>query len=300
MMSDPHKDGSDEICSLEENIKSLHVSDGNGSIEDNTKDDTRGQRNGSPGKVVHTDTQVAEDAVVQPLAAEKNHQGSGCYTMICDCGYGWPTQKRPRLERIRAVSRQICNFIEWRQGKEEKEKEHVLETSRLLVTGDGDDDVNPIQEQLTKLGVEKDCIEYERQSMGVLAPENNRDKLVYLSPEAPELLDISKAPPRTVVIGMLVDRKVTAGRSQTRANKLGVQSYRLPLGLIKLEGLEDSEPLNIDTVMEMMQRWWVNHEELQQSTTDPTPCEYKRCFLDAAVQAMFSHQERHPQRTLHK
>ena len=36
--------------------------------------------------------------------------------IICDAWYGFPSQKRPRKERINAVSRQLSNFIQWRSS----------------------------------------------------------------------------------------------------------------------------------------------------------------------------------------
>ena len=91
------------------------------------------------------------------------------------------------------------------------------------------------------------------------------DEVIYLSPDADNILDPSKPPPRRFVVGMIVDCRVTVGRSRDRAATIlattddGVatscRSASLPLGLANLEGLEHTEPLNIDTVLEIMERW---------------------------------------------
>ena len=40
---------------------------------------------------------------------------SSSMTIICDAGYGFPRAKRPRRERIGAVSRQLYNYLIWKK-----------------------------------------------------------------------------------------------------------------------------------------------------------------------------------------
>ena len=55
----------------------------------------------------------------------------------------------------------------------------------------------------------------------------DRDQLVYLSPEAPDVLTELK-PSEVYVIGGLVDRHKIHGASLRRASALGIRSARLP------------------------------------------------------------------------
>lgn len=123
---------------------------------------------------------------------------------------------------------------------------------------------------------------------------------IYLSPEAKRILDPCKSPPTTVVVGMLIDRRVQPNRSSLRAEKIHVQAARLPMEELRTEGLDNSEALNVDTVLELMVCWWdavdgsvdgvlVNGEEDTM----------RRCFVEAATSAMVSHEDRHPNRPLH-
>jgi hypothetical protein len=111
---------------------------------------------------------------------------------------------------------------------------------------------------------------------------------------------------------MLIDRRITEGRSRRRAEDLlNIRAAKLPLDELSVKELSSSEPLNVDTVMELMQRWWNNCDKLEQrihdkvvenndSNTEALSQLYKRCFLEAAAWSMKSQRDRHPNRTLHK
>ena len=121
---------------------------------------------------------------------------------------------------------------------------------------------------------------------------------VYLSPDAPASLDARRPPPRAVVVGMLIDRRVIPNRSLRQAERLSLPAVRLPMDQLRVEGLRSSEALNVDTVLELMERWWDGVDGLAEGSGDDGDC-LRRCFLDAALGAMCSHEDRHPNRPVH-
>ena len=318
-------------------------------------------------------------------------------TLICDAWYGFPTQKRPRRERINAVGRQISNFLEWRHRHtqyaplllQRQQQQSTSSSSKIndidpprntpchIVFLGAAGDVKAVQKRVDELSQQEqlssnawndtddfnhDCdrdirnkdggggdgdvilfqhdvtvqdfLETSIQSNGDIdinmndavtdqsanfQNDNDTDKcettIIYLSPDASYTLPITCRPPRTVILGMLVDRHTIANRSQQRAeNILGMKAAQLPLKELNVTGLYSNEPLNVDTVMEMMQRWWWNCDELEmrlkQQRQRKQHCDdgdkvdnmdeaYRKCFLDAAAWALKSHRDRHPNRTLH-
>ena len=140
-------------------------------------------------------------------------------------------------------------------------------------------------------------------------------EVVYLSPDAPNTLPITSPPPRMVIVGMLIDRRITTNRSRLRAEEtLKIYTVRLPLAELNVKELKSEEPLNVDVVMELMQRWWWNCDRLQRELFQnddngqvldekrhSKQCErmYRQCFLEAAAWAMKAQRERHPNRVVH-
>ena len=279
--------------------------------------------------------------------------------IICDAWYGFPTEKRPRKERILAVSKQIYNVLIWRC-----EFHHALQcrkiqgedsSSHVIVIGKVED-VNAIHERVNDLfgssekGLSEDmcsdpftkCVflpgmtleeivsgkghpllflptltgkEKEKEALQE-EDDGQKEAIVYLSPDADERLDPYQAPPRIVVVGMLVDRKVQPNRSKLRAQEFSdqttsknddndvsrMQVRRLPMDNLRVVDLRDDEPLNIDTVMEIMERWWANirvWKETKGESLDQDRGYDSRPFADAAIRALHSHRKRHPNRTIH-
>jgi hypothetical protein len=259
--------------------------------------------------------------------------GAGGAIMICDAWYGFPTQKRPRKERILAVSKQIHNFMQWRIDFASRQNiKRGLST--VLVIGKGED-VQAIRQRVEELrgkddakaetgagaghGCNIECKylpdkQLEELSGELLASETAtgpKEMVAYLSPDASEKLNASKVPPRIVVVGMIVDRKVQPNRSKIRAESLGSKNImeessvnvkdaaiipmQLPLDALNVSDLSTDEPLNIDTCLEMMERWWVN-TKFKNTDND---ADRKVLFRDAAARALLTHRQRHPNRTLH-
>jgi hypothetical protein len=189
----------------------------------------------------------------------------------------------------------------------------------------------------------------------------NLNVAVYLSPDVETRLSTTKQPPRIVVVGMLVDRKVQANRSKQRVesleapasspaptptpnlnqtedsavtldpdgdnveqatetaaataatNSVLIEGARLPLEVLNVSDLGIDEPLNIDTVMEMMQRWWFNLDihrcsidididtSISGSGSVNSESETKLTSIcrDALARSMLTHRQRHPNRTIH-
>ncbi len=345
-------------------------------------------------------------------------------TLICDAWYGFPTQKRPRRERINAVGRQISNFLEWRH-RDTQNQRCLMQQQQQQITSSSSSttkfkDIDPLRldDLRTRIpchpchvaflgamvdvqAVQKRVIELSQQEQQLITPSTDRDihfdvcnhgcgngvgdeyggdgsaiqfqpdvtvqvflkssmldrrqrkvmqqpqmndeieinsndattyedtiinssfandnisydTAIYLSPDASYTLPITCRPPRTVILGMLVDRHTIVNRSQQRAeNVLGMKAAQLPLEELNVSGLYSNEPLNVDTAMEMMQRWWWNCDELEvklqlqrqlrRQHCDATDTKdmneaYRKCFLDAAAWALKSHRDRHPNRTLH-
>lgn len=233
------------------------------------------------------------------------------HLILCDAWYGFPTQKRPRRERICAVSRQLENFLQWRLDAKLDASEcqvHLLGSTS---------DVEAVEDRITEIGVEgqptetfcgkvvfkpnvgiHEAIQHWRNESGT-----NEEDVVYLSPDASDKLSPICRPPSMVVIGMLIDRRITSDRSRKRAEaSLQLRALKLPLDELNVKELDCNEPLNVDTVMELMQRWWANCDKLDKQSADSAlnQQKYRQCFVQAAAWAMKSHRERHPNRIVHK
>lgn len=312
--------------------------------------------------------------IMKSQQKQKQQQLPSPPVIICDAWYGFPIEKRPRKERILAVSKQIYNFLRWRlefhalRGESntlvvvsnEAAAAAAAESSHVIVIGKVDD-VNAIQERVNHLfglnekGSSVDTVERsdplakcmylpgmtlediasgQQNALFVPTPPGSDkekegsaveiqtltshheelEKMVYLSPDADERLDPYQAPPRIVIVGMLVDRKVQPNRSKFRAQKFNdsrsksqqdreddvrIQLRRLPMDDLRVIDLKDNEPLNIDTVMEIMERWWASGGERNGRALDQDHGHDSRSFADAAMRSLHSHRKRHPNRTIH-
>jgi hypothetical protein len=198
--------------------------------------------------------------------------------LFCDAGYGFPVEARPRREKILAVAKQLVNFLSW-QGRSEND-----DFAEIVVMGCDEESQATVKERMEELleGSLPDNFSFSSQALESLTGS------VYLSPDAEEAMDANASPPDHVVVGLLIDRRVQLNRSKKRANKLGLSSARLPLENFNVDNFE---PLNVDTVLTAMQRWWWNCE-----TSGPS----SECFLNSVEQAFEEHCRRHPSRPLHK
>lgn len=263
--------------------------------------------------------------------------------IICDAWYGFPSQKRPRKERINAVSRQLSNFIQWRSSSlsskcsaKDTVQQNNCKVSLLGSEGDVQavhdrmDELATINTQSTSTTCSNNEVEFqpnvaihefinEETKHNTNNKEDDTDTIVYLSPDASHTLSSTRPPPRIVIIGMLIDRRITTDRSRIRAEEtLKIKAVKLPLDELNTKELTSYEPLNVDTCMELMQRWWWNCDQLvllkkeQQEQKEQSNNEdnndddeesrdimYRKCFIDAAAWAMKTQRERHPNRTVH-
>lgn len=253
--------------------------------------------------------------------AEVTEGSSSTPIILCDAFYGFPVQKRPRNERVRAVARQLSNFMQWRSAESLQKQQ-----CGVYFLGEGKD-VAAVKARVTELESQTSqtsattCeinfqpdidihsfLDQQKEIATTQAPLN--EDVVYLSPDAAETLPTTSRPPRIVVVGMLIDRRITEDRSRRRAeDSLKIRAAKLPLDELSVKELSSSEPLNVDTVMELMQRWYWNcdrlEQKLQQISSSGTIIEddsrlYKKCFLEAAAWSMKSMKDRHPNRTVHK
>ena len=357
------------------------------------------------------------------------HTCTNTRIIICDCGYGWPSQKRPKLERQRSVAKQLVNYL--LESHCSRHSRHVVlqndgnhndctdndctdndctdnestlirdlenltmydnvnvrqHVSISVIVIGTEEDLIPLYERIKKLLLslrrlfkshndsvddsntllccqQRQCFEVDDACREVKLCEtgecvlrfdssngddllasvqnfrdaNNdtddandaddvdikvKDKVIYLSPDSPHLLDCKLPPPKIVVIGMLVDRSVALFRSSKRAELLEIESACLPLkecmSIFKISDDNDNddgiisvrndEPLNIDTVLMLMYYWYnsscyryIVHDNGTSNNEQTSSIENtnKAAFVSSTAKAMLTHQDRHPNRTLHK
>ena len=145
---------------------------------------------------------------------------------------------------------------------------------------------------------------------------------IYLSPDAIDILDVTKPPPKNIIIGLLIDRRtIQYNRSVLRAKEHQIHAVRWPIenvtgtnGCRLPQMIHKNEPLNVDCVLEGMQQWHWNiiAQTIQPSQHDGlsdivignditnTTMVFRQSFEMAAIQAIQHHIIRHPQRPLHK
>ena len=304
--------------------------------------------------------------------------------IICDCTYGWPTQKRPRNERIRSVAQQLFNYKNRSFQAESSDCSSSASFQIILIAIGGRKALQPLHVQYDKLSSAKndttvmtrkitpstwvkgkdmlrdtilvatkkkedipilffsdctmidclqechsllddndDCVVVTDGMNSLSVNGNSRDGKVetaieqgqpneaiiktacYLSPDGIKTLNPKLPPPKIVIVGMLVDRRVTINRSRNKAAVLNLISYQLPMSLLTTQRnsniglIRNDEPLNIDTVLDLMDGWWRNHFHSSHSDKFSESDENLQSFLDAADIAMKIHSDRHPMRTLH-
>ena len=311
-------------------------------------------------------------------SANFTSQEDGELVILCDMGYGLPKEARSRKEKILAISRQLVNFLWWQQHHIQEneasnvnsnknqcsERRYVMARLEILDCPDSaaEEALKSRMEQLwsqenTKA---KNVIPFpfpsnisfsERTLSSFYADSNvqqkandsvtmnpNRMKAVYLSPDASHSLDPSKPPPHTVVVGLLIDRRIQLNRSRQRAEKLCLPAFQLPLSkahlvLVQQDQREDqaiglqtensdckttdnrpskqtedatcrfesSEPLNVDCVLEMVQQWhWNSNGTASKASIDRKRWTPAEACFSAIHQALEHHAQRHPSRIQHK
>ena len=268
-------------------------------------------------RVTEGDDSSSDTAVVERGAtSSSSSESSQRPCLICDAWYGFPAQKRPRKERINAVSKQLTNFLQWRSRAAVSTSSSYECSSYCHVSVLGsEDDIQAVQNRMNELAVhavsvdgeetasDNDIDDIEFQSNITIHKflENEgidiENEVVYLSPNAHDTLSSSSPPPRIVIIGMLIDRKITTNRSLGQAKTLMLKAVKLPLDELNVRGLISEEPLNVDTIMELMQRWHWNFSKMSEEQHEYV--ERKKAFIDAAAWAMKSQRDRHPNRTIH-
>lgn len=195
--------------------------------------------------------------------------------LLCDMGYGLPREERPRKERLNAIAKQLVNFLSWQESVPNTPKATV----KVVACPDPDALLSRLLELWSGDSSLPNHVSISNNPLDAFVQE----KAVYLSPDAPDVLDPHAPPPRVVIVGMLIDRRVQPNRSRQRAEKMDVQAARWPA----LVGWDPQEPFNVDCILEGMQQWHWNHDAGSGT------------FLEAARQALRHHQERHPQRVQH-
>jgi hypothetical protein len=269
--------------------------------------------------------------------------------IICDLGYGFPKEERPRRERILAVAKQLVNVLVWQREEcqRRRDKTPAVRSSdspstihcgcvRLVLVDCPDEDVRLyLRKRMNELwtlsnggsnhkihGLDDPCqlmtafpdslVEFSDESLSSMMESSSSlsKSNVYLSPDSDRVLDADLPPPHPLVVGMIIDRRIQPLRSLRRAEHLKVAAARLPLHRVS-DVLDHNEPLNVDCILEGIQRWYWNYDDDQATLTscspDPVTSDANsrehnlcHCFDDAFILALQSHQGRHPERPQHK
>jgi hypothetical protein len=237
-------------------------------------------------------------------------------TILCDMGYGFPKESRPRKEKLLAISRQLVNFLQWQTQSAETAEVAAIQ----VVACPGPEVAQALEARILQLW-KSECKEDQLPSNFSISTKPLEDWLedgneedrgqepaslpVYLSPDAEDILDPLQDPPPIVVVGLVIDRsRIQLNRSADRATHLTLPLARWPLETVS-DVLDVHEPLNVDCVLEGMQQWYWNCAAPTQSDSTSSSCldnpqAGARRFQEAAVQALQHHQERHPNRPQHK
>lgn len=199
----------------------------------------------------------SDDAAVSGLLSNLTVSGGPTTRklLICDAGYGFPRERKPRREKINAIARQLVNFLEWQISISRNRPD--MEIAHVQFVGFPDEASKSALEERTKflLKVEElpSHVLFSCSSLEHFCAESNV-KPVYLSPDAEEPMNPSERPPSVVVVGMLIDRRVQPNRSKHRASDLEISTQRWGLDECFAE-IGPNEPLNVDCVLEGMQQW---------------------------------------------
>jgi hypothetical protein len=276
-----------------------------------------------------------------PDAKEKGPPSPPPLTILCDLGYGIPKEARPRKEKLLAIAKQLVTFLTWQQQASCSSCDspaaatNTTTAARLILVSCPDvtvqDALRARMHELwtcaattdfpTSLLFSPDSLPdwCARHSSGDPSPvtglvtlptavakpsttSNNNNKIVYLSPDAPDVLDATQAPPSVVVVGLLIDRRrIQTNKSRNRAAVLQLPSARWPLDQV-VANVHACEPLNVDCVLEGMQQWHWNYYHSRQHQHDTAPSDQTafRACADAMMQALEHHAARHPARPVHK
>jgi hypothetical protein len=265
-----------------------------------------------------TATNEAEEATLETVAV------SPSLTILCDLGYGIPKEGRPRKEKLLAIAKQLVNFLLWQQNSALAGSTTTTAAARLILVSCPDEVVqDALRTRMHALwtaealptafpdhilsfssdSLEDWCARYSTATTAT-APTSRVPPtaattttttpadIVYLSPDAPAVLDAKAPPPSVVVVGLLIDRRrIQVNRSLDRAATLHMTAARWPLEQV-VANVSATEPLNVDTVLEGMQQWHWNYSH--------APGKPFVACADAMVQALEHHAARHPARPVHK
>ena len=229
-----------------------------------------------------------------PILTPKNDET----VIFCDAGYGFPIEARPRKEKLLAVAKQIIQFLKWQQ----QNSSHNNASCLVKVITNNQLDQDALQSRMEQLWKTETNNDIPHISLPVeFHYNNNFNNAIYLSPDAPTVLNPKDPPPSSVVVGMIIDRRqVQRNRSLHRADSLQQPTARLQLNAWNVP---THEPLNVDVVMETMQQWWWNSTTTTTANTttantntheNPTTA-----YQNAVEQALQRHVQRHPNRPLH-
>ena len=215
--------------------------------------------------------------------------------ILCDFAYGLPKEARPRKEKLLAISKQMVTFLLWQVEAQQLNPNH--QPHGLQIVGCPDeatetaltDRMHQLWKKASPETIFPRHLTFTDKPLEAFAFQDPTNPPVYLSPDADEVLDPAQPPPSTVVVGLLIDRRIQVNRSLEQATKLSLPAARLPLDAVP--HVDRNEPLNVDCILEGMQQWYWNCQAAEAVSED--------CFQRAALQALQHHETRHPERPRH-
>lgn len=224
---------------------------------------------------------------------ERGGDSSRAPLILLDFGYGLPKEPRPRREKLLAIAKQVTNFLLW-QIRTKGELSTAIALSNVVVAGAPDDATgNELRDRIQVLWKQE-------QGEGVELPDQlcissvhindfHKNNPRYLSPDAETVLDVDLPPPKCIVIGLLIDRRIQKNRSLHRASNLNMECARLPLE--QVVNLSANEPLNVDCILELYEAW--HRYSLDTAITA------RESFSRATFEAVERHTIRHTGRPRH-
>lgn len=215
--------------------------------------------------------------------------------ILCDFAYGLPKEARPRKEKLLAISKQMVNFLSWQAEAQQHQNQppHCLqivgcpdEATEVALK----DRMHQLWKKVSPETPFPEHLTFADKPLEAFAFQDPTNPPVYLSPDADQKLDPAQPPPSTVVVGLLIDRRIQVNRSLDRATTLTLPAARLPLESVP--HVDRNEPLNVDCILEGMQQWYWNCQAAEAPVSE-------ECFQRAALQALQHHETRHPERPRH-
>jgi hypothetical protein len=283
----PAEKTTDEADQLSNEVSKLKLSDSSPSTETTV----------TPSTTTPTPSPTSTSLPVTTASASKPP------VILCDFAYGLPKEARPRKEKLLAISKQMVTFLLWQAEAQQLNPNHHQPHGLQIVGCPDEATETALTDRMHQLWKKAspdtpfpEHFTFTDKLLEAFAFQDPTNPPVYLSPDADRALDPAQPPPSTVVVGLLIDRRIQLNRSLEQATKLSLPAARLPLDSVP--HVDRNEPLNVDCILEGMQQWYWNCQAAEVSEGAEAAVT-EDCFQRAALQALQHHETRHPERPRH-